>query len=45
VQYDPQAHGWVIADADGRELRRHEAPAISREHIVNLTREQGGKEQ
>jgi hypothetical protein len=43
VQYDPQAHGWVIADAEGRELRRHEAPEISRARIVKLTREQRGR--
>jgi hypothetical protein len=36
VQYDPQAHGWVISDAQGRELRRHEAPEISREPIVQM---------
>jgi hypothetical protein len=34
VQYDPQAHGWIIADAQGRELRRHAAPEISRETLV-----------
>jgi hypothetical protein len=37
VQYDPQAHGWLISDAHGRELRRHEAPEISRDRIVKLT--------
>jgi hypothetical protein len=36
VQYDPQAHGWVIADAHGRELRRHAAPEISQDSIVKL---------
>jgi transposase InsO family protein len=37
VQYDPQAHGWLIADTEGRELRRHEAPEISRDRIVKMT--------
>jgi hypothetical protein len=37
VQYDPQAHRWVISDLQGRELRRHEAPEISRETIVKMT--------
>jgi hypothetical protein len=36
VQYDPDAHGWLIADRDGRELRRHAAPEISREQIAQL---------
>jgi hypothetical protein len=34
VQYDPQAHGWLISDAQGRELRRHSAPEISRDLLV-----------
>jgi hypothetical protein len=37
VQYDPQAHGWLISDDQGRELRRHEAPEISQKEIVQLT--------
>jgi hypothetical protein len=37
VQYDPMAHGWVISDREGRELRRHTAPEISREQIAQLT--------
>ena len=37
VQYDPSAHGWLIADKEGRELRRHPAPEISREQIHKLT--------
>ena len=36
VQYDPQAHRWVIADAQGKELRRHEAPEITQETIVKM---------
>lgn len=36
VQYDPEAHGWLISDQSGRELRRHEAPEISRDAIVKL---------
>jgi hypothetical protein len=39
VQYDPQAHGWLICDEEGRELRRQEAPEISREGIVKMTPE------
>jgi hypothetical protein len=37
VQYDPTAHGWLIADQEGREIRRHTAPEISREQITKLT--------
>jgi hypothetical protein len=37
VQYDPQAHGWLISDREGREIRRHEAPEISRARILGLT--------
>jgi hypothetical protein len=37
VQYDPLAHGWLITDDQGRELRRHEAPEITREQIVKMT--------
>jgi hypothetical protein len=37
VQYDPQSPGWVISDAQGRELRRHAAPEISRMSIVKMT--------
>jgi hypothetical protein len=37
VQYDPSAHGWLISDHQGRELRRHAAPEISQESIVKLT--------
>lgn len=40
VQYDPQAHGWLLCDAHGRELRRHEAPEISAAALLKL---QGGK--
>jgi len=36
VQYDPDRHQWLIADALGRELRRHLAPEISREAISKL---------
>lgn len=36
VQYDPQAHGWLITDAQGCELRRQPAPEISRSSIVQL---------
>jgi hypothetical protein len=37
VQYDPDRHQWLIADATGRELRRHPAPEISVEQINKLT--------
>jgi hypothetical protein len=37
VQYDPQAHGWLISDEHGRELRRHAAPEISRAQIGKMT--------
>ena len=37
AQYDPQAHGWLIADQQGKELRRHAAPEISQEHIIQMT--------
>lgn len=37
VQYDPDRGQWLIADAAGRELRRHAAPEISREGIGKLS--------
>jgi len=37
VQYDPDAHEWLISDAEGRELRRHLAPEISRAEISKLS--------
>ena len=37
VQYDPDAHEWLISDAEGREIRRHSAPEISRTEINKLT--------
>jgi hypothetical protein len=36
VQYDPQAHAWVLSDTEGRELRRHDAPEICRGQLVQL---------
>lgn len=36
VQYDPDAHQWLITDDQGRELRRHAAPEISQEVILQL---------
>jgi hypothetical protein len=36
VQYDPEAHEWLIADQESREIRRHKAPEISREKILTL---------
>jgi hypothetical protein len=44
VQYDPQAHGWLISDQQGRELRRHEAPEISREQIARMTFGERGRQ-
>jgi hypothetical protein len=37
VQYDPDSHEWLISDAEGREIRRHPAPEISRPEINKLT--------
>jgi hypothetical protein len=37
VQYDPDGHQWLISDQEGREIRRHVAPEISREEIFKLT--------
>jgi hypothetical protein len=37
VQYDPHSPRWVISDEQGRELRRHAAPEVSREPIVKMT--------
>lgn len=37
VQYDPDRHGWLIADRAGRELRRHQAPEITAEEIMKLS--------
>jgi hypothetical protein len=36
VQYDHDAHKWLIADRHDRETRRHSAPAISRGEIVTM---------
>ncbi len=38
LQYDPQAHGWLISDEEGRELRRHAAAEISRAGIQEACR-------
>jgi hypothetical protein len=37
VQFDPDAHAWLIADRNDREIRRQSAPEISREQIVKMT--------
>jgi len=37
VQYDPDRNQWLIADGNGRELRRHPAPEIAAEEIVKLS--------
>lgn len=36
VQYDPDAHEWLIADRHDQEIRRHPAPEISRGEIVKM---------
>jgi hypothetical protein len=36
VQYDPDRHEWLLCDRDGRAIRRHEAPEISRASILTL---------
>jgi transposase InsO family protein len=36
VMFDPVILGWVVVDAEGRELRHWAAPEISRERIVGL---------
>jgi hypothetical protein len=37
VQYDPQSHGWLISDSEGRELRRQDAPEISAKEIFQMS--------
>lgn len=37
VQYDPDAHDWLIADRQHREIRHHPAPEISRAEIVKMS--------
>jgi hypothetical protein len=37
VQYDPQAHTWLVSDLQGKELRRPEAPEISRQYLMDLS--------
>lgn len=37
VQYDPDAHAWLVSDRAGQVLHRHPAPEISREQIGRLT--------
>jgi hypothetical protein len=37
VQYDPDAHGWVIRDRVAQVLQRHGTPEIRRERIGRLT--------
>lgn len=36
VQYDPDAHEWLISDAQGRAIRHHPAPEISQAGIDKL---------
>ena len=35
--FDPEAHEWVVADEEGRQLSRQPATWISREAIMGLT--------
>jgi hypothetical protein len=37
VQYDPDAHDWLIADRTDRAIRHHPAPEISRTEIVKMS--------
>jgi hypothetical protein len=43
VQYDPQAHRWVMSDIQGKELRRHEAPEINPQNIVKVKVKKRGR--
>jgi hypothetical protein len=36
VMYDPDLNEWVVADRDGRQLRRRPADQLSRERVMNL---------
>ena len=37
VQYDPDAHDWLIADGTDQAIRHHPAPEISRAEIVKMS--------
>jgi hypothetical protein len=37
VQYDPDAHAWLIADGADQQIRRHDAPEINRVQISKMT--------
>jgi hypothetical protein len=37
VTFDPRHRQWVIHDAHGTELRRHDAPELSRRRILSLS--------
>jgi hypothetical protein len=37
VMFDPERLEWVVADAEGRQLRREPGDEISRERIIGLT--------
>ncbi len=37
VMFDPERLEWVVADLEGRQLRRHPAEEISQERIIGLT--------
>ena len=37
IMFDPEAHEWIVADEEGRQLSRQPATWISREAIMGLT--------
>ena len=37
VQYDPDAHDWLIADRNDKEIRHHTAPEISHAEIIKMS--------
>jgi hypothetical protein len=37
IMFDPERLEWVVADMEGRQLRRHPAEEISQERIIGLT--------
>jgi hypothetical protein len=37
IMFDPERLEWVVADKEGRQLRRHPADEISQERIIGLT--------
>ena len=37
IMFDPERLEWVVADTEGRQLRRQPVDEISQERIVGLT--------